>query len=40
MLILELSCYVLEIPNDTYKTLSQNVIGRSTPSHEFPKLIG
>ena len=24
----------------TYKTLSQNVIGRSTPNHEFLKLIG
>ena len=34
MLTLELSSYVLEIPNDAYTTLSQNLIGYSTLSQE------
>ena len=40
MLTLELSSVVLEIPNDAYKTLSRNLIGCSTLSQEYYKLIG
>ena len=40
MLILELSSYVLEIPNDAYTTLSQNLIGCLTLILEYCKLIG
>ena len=40
MLTLELSSYVLEIPNDAYTTLSRNLIGCSTLSQEYCKLIG
>ena len=40
MLTLELSSQVLEIRNDVYITLSQNVIGSSTLSQEYCKLIG
>ena len=40
MLTLELSSYVLEIPNDVYQTLSQNLICCSTLSQECSKLIG
>ena len=32
MLTLELSPIVLEIPNDAYTTLSQNLVGSSTQS--------
>ena len=36
MLQLEFSSYLLEIPfNDTYTTLSQNLIGCSTPSPDW-----
>ena len=38
MLISELSSYVLEIPNDAYTTLSQNLISCSTHSQEYCKL--
>ena len=34
MLKLELSSHVLEIPNDAYTTLSQNLIGRPTENNE------
>ena len=34
------SSYVLEIPKDAFTTLSQNLIGRSTLSQEYCKLIG
>ena len=37
---LGLSSYVLEIPNDAYTTLSQNLMGCSTLSQEYCKLIG
>ena len=37
---LELSSIVLEIPNDAYTTLSQNLIGCSTLSQEYCKPIG
>ena len=40
MTTLELSSYVLEIPNDGYTTLSQNLIGCSTLTQEYCKLIG
>ena len=40
MKILELFSFVLEIPNDRYITLSQNLIGCSTLSQEYCKLIG
>ena len=40
LLTLELSSIVLEIPNDAYATLSQNLIGCSTLSQEYCKLIG
>ena len=42
MLTSELSSYVglLEIPNDAYTILSQNLIGYSTLSQEYCKLIG
>ena len=40
MLTLELSSYVLETPNDAYTTLRQNLIGCSTLSQEYCKLIG
>ena len=40
MSTLELSSYVLEIPNYAYTTLSQNLIGWSTLSQEQCKLIG
>ena len=40
MLLLELSSYELEIPNDAYITLSQILIGNSTLSQEYSKLIG
>ena len=40
MLTLELSSYVLEIPNDAYTILSQILIGSSTLSQEHCKLIG
>ena len=40
MLILESSSYILEIPNDAYTTLSQNLIGCSTLSQEYCQLIG
>ena len=40
MLTLELSSIVLEIPNDAYTTLSRNLIGCSTLSQEYCKLIG
>ena len=40
MLTLELSFYVSEIPNDAYKTLSQNLICCSTLSQECSELIG
>ena len=40
MLTLELSSIVLEIPNDAYVTLSQNLIGCSTLSQECGNLIG
>mgnify|MGYP001791473564 FL=1 len=38
MLISELSSNVLEIPNDAYSTLSQNLISCSTHSQEYSKL--
>ena len=38
--ILELSSYVLQIPNDADTTLNQNLIGWSTLSQEYCKLIG
>ena len=37
---LGLSSYVLEIPNDAYTTLSQNLMGCSTLSQEYCELIG
>ena len=37
---LGLSSYILEIPNDAYATLSQNLMGCSTLSQEYCKLIG
>ena len=37
MLTSELSTYVLKIPNNAYTTLSQNLIGCSTLSHEYCK---
>ena len=40
MLLFELSSIVLEIPNDAYTTLSQNLNGCSTLSQEYSKLIG
>ena len=40
MLTLEVSFYELVIPNDAYMTLSQNLIGCSTLSQEYCKLIG
>ena len=40
MSTLELSSIVLEIPYDAYTTLSRNVIGCSTLSQEYCKLIG
>ena len=40
MIILVLSYYVLEIPNDASTILSQNLIGCSTLSQEYCKLIG
>ena len=40
MLLLELSSYVLEIPDDAYTTLSQNLIGCLTLILEYCKLIG
>ena len=40
MLKLELSSYVLEIPNYAYTTLSQNLIGYSTLSQGYCRLIG
>ena len=35
ILALELSSYVLDIPNDFYTTMSQNLIGCSTLSQEY-----
>ena len=35
MLTLEFSSYLLEIPNDAYTTLSQNLIGCSTLSQDW-----
>ena len=40
MLKLELSSYVLEIPNDTDTTPSRNLIGCSTISQEYCTVIG
>ena len=40
MLILELSSIKLEIPNDAYTTLNGDLIGCSTLSQEYCKLIG
>ena len=40
MLTLELSSYVLGIPNDAYTALSQNLTGCSTLSQGYCKLIG
>ena len=40
MLTLELSSIVLEIPNDAYSTLSQNLINCSELSQEYCNLIG
>ena len=40
MLTSESSSYVLEIPYDAYTALSQNLIGWSTLSQEYFKLIG
>ena len=40
MLTLELSSYVLEIPNYGYILLSQNQIGCSTLSQDYRMLIG
>ena len=39
MLTLELSPYLLGIPNDANTTLSQNMIGCSTLRQEYCKLI-
>ena len=39
MSTLELSPYLLGIPNDAYTTLGQNMIGCSTLSQEYCKLI-
>ena len=39
MSILELSSYLLEIPNNAYKLLSQFMIGCSLLSQEYYKLI-
>ena len=39
-LTLELSSTELEIPNDAYTTLSRNLIGCSTLSQEYCKMIG
>ena len=38
--ILELSSYLLEIPNDGYTTLSQSLIDYSTLSQDYCGLIG
>ena len=38
--ILELSSYLLEIPNDGYTTLSQSLIGYATLSQDYCGLIG
>ena len=38
MLTYELSPYVLQIPNDAYTTLRQNLIGCSTFSQEYSEL--
>ena len=40
MSTLELSSSVMEIPNDAYTTLIQNVFGCSILCQEYPKLIG
>ena len=40
MFTLELSTYELQIPNEAYTSLSQNLIGCSTPSQDYCKLIG
>ena len=40
MLKLELSSYVLEIPNDAYPILSQILISFTTFSQEYCKQIG
>ena len=40
MLTLEWSSYLLKIPNDAYTTLKSILIGCSTPSQEYCKLIG
>ena len=40
MLTLELPYYILEVPNDAYMTLSQNLIGPSALIQEYCKLIG
>ena len=40
MLALELSSYVLEIPNDAFTTLCQILIGCSKLSQEYCELIG
>ena len=40
MLTLELSSYLLEITNDAYTTLQSILIGCSTLSQEYCKLIG
>ena len=39
-LIMELFSYVLEIPNNADTILNPNLIGWSTLSHEYCKLIG
>ena len=40
MITLELSSYLLLIPNDAYATLNRILIGCSTLSLEYRKLIG
>ena len=40
MLILELSSTVLEIPHDAYTTLNQILIGSTTISQGYCRLIG
>ena len=40
MLILELSYYILQVPNDAYMTLTQNLIGPSALSQDYCELVG
>ena len=40
MFTLELSSYIQETPNNAYTTLGRNLIGCSTLSREYSKLIG